>query len=997
MCSISFDSLRTRLVLLVLIAVLPALGLMLLTTFEHRKTAVATLQEETLRLVRLAVSHEKHVVNGTRQLLASLAELREVQSMNSDSCAKIFEGVLRQYPQYVNIAAADAKGEFFCSAAPLQEKVHVDLADLRHFREAVESGKFSVGNYQTDPVVDKPALHFAYPVLGSDGKSVAAILAAFDLSWFGNLAADIHLPDGAAFTVRDSDGTILARYPDPEQWVARSVPEAGILQAMLSQKEGVAETRGIDGIRRIYAFSALRRSPESGVFVSVGIPSETAYAKSDHELKRNLAGLAVAAVLAILAARFFGELFVMRRVYVLLDATQRLAAGQRNIRVSSDKRVSGPDEIGKLARAFDEMAKAIEERESALEKSENEYKAIFETTGTSTVLIDEDTTIVRANRQFEKLSGFPKEELENRKSWTLFFVEENLRIMRNYHRLRRINPDLAPACYETRFVDRFGSLSEVLVNVSMVQGAKRSVISFLDISEEKKAVDALRRSEEHYRRFFEEDLTGDFIADPSSRIKSYNPAFASMFATNSDRGKSDWSLTDFFGSKAAWNEFLAELKRNKRLEYWEAQLKRLDQKRVDVIGNVIGAFDENMRLVEIKGYFFDDTERKRLQTQVRQSQKMEAVGRLAGGVAHDFNNYLSVIFGNTEMLLYVIPADNPSRKKIEEIRKAGERASLLTRQLLAFGRKQVFQVRTISLNWVVSEMEKMLRRLIGEHIRLNIVQDPELAPVRVDVGQIQQVIMNLAVNSRDAMPEGGEISIETKNLALDENACGEFGVEAGSYALLTVADNGVGIDRETIGMIYEPFFTTKNEGKGTGLGLSTVYGIVRQSKGGIRVHSEQGKGTSFYVCFPAHTGPSEAEEPAGSGCHGTSTQSVHDETILLVEDEDMLRTTFLRMLRSRGFRVLEARNGAEAIRVCDEFEGEIQLMISDVVMPELSGLKAAEALAAKRPDMKVLFTSGYPDKAADFLDDVSCGHIPFLQKPFGADSLLTKVRQILDS
>ncbi len=996
MFAFCYNSLRARLVILLLIAVLPALGLLLFTTFEHRETTVAHFRAEALRLVRLAVSHEKHLVNGARQLLASLAALQEVRTMNPESCEETFASVLRQYPQYANIAAADSKGDFICSAAPLSEKSRVNLADRGYFREAVESGLFSMSDYQIDPIVEKPALHFAFPVFGPDGKTVAVILAAFDLSWFDNMAADIQLPEGAALTLRDRSGTILARYPDPEKWVSQSVPEAGILQTMLSFNEGVAETKGIDGVQRIYAFSSLRHSPESGVFVSVGIPSEIAYAESDRELIINLAGLAFAAALGILAARFFGELFVMRKMDVLVDATQLVAAGQKNIRVSSDKRLCGPDEIGKLALAFDEMAESIDERESALEKSENEYKAIFETTGAATVLIDEDTTIVRANRQFERLSGFPKEELENRKSWTLFFVEENLRLMRDYHRLRRIDPDMAPASYETRFVDRYGSLTEVLVNVSMVEGTKRSVVSFLDISEEKKAIEASRESEEHYRRFFEEDLTGDFIADPSGRVKSYNPAFAAMFALDSQESTRDWRLTDFFGGDASWNEFLAELKRKKRLEYWEAQLKRLDQDRVDVIGNVIGTFDEDMGIVEIKGYFFDDTERKKLQAQFRQSQKMEAVGRLAGGVAHDFNNYLSVIFGNTEMLLCVIPADHPSRKRIEDIRKAGERASMLTRQLLAFGRKQVFQVRTINLNWVVSDMEKMLRRLIGEHIRLNIVQAPELATVRVDIGQIQQVVMNLLVNSRDAMPECGEITVGTQNLEIDEYNCGEFGVAPGPHVLLTVTDTGAGMDRETLGRIYEPFFTTKLEGKGTGLGLSTVYGIVRQSKGGIKVRSEQGKGTSFFICFPVDSSPADAEAAPGTTVE-TSEQPACNETVLLVEDEDMLRSTFLRMLRSRGYRVLEARHGAEAIRVCNEYEGEIQLMITDMVMPELSGLKAAEALISKRPELKVLFISGYPEKAADFLDNVSHGHIPFLQKPFGADCLLTKVREILDS
>ncbi|MBC8028876.1 MAG: PAS domain S-box protein [Pyrinomonadaceae bacterium] len=376
--------------------------------------------------------------------------------------------------------------------------------------------------------------------------------------------------------------------------------------------------------------------------------------------------------------------------------------------------------------------------------------------------------------------------------------------------------------------------------------------------------------------------------------------------------------------------------------------------------------------------------------QLRQSQKMEAVGQLAGGVAHDFNNLLTVITGYSEIGLRRMAATDPMRRNMEEIKKAGDRAASLTRQLLAFSRKQMFQAKVIDLNLIVADMDTLLQRLIGEDIDLVTLLEPSLCKIKADPGQIEQVLMNLVVNARDAMPRGGNLTIETGNAVLDQTINSHVSFKPGRYLMLAVSDTGIGMDAETQKRIFEPFFTTKEVGKGTGLGLATVYGIVKQSDGNILVYSEPGHGTTFKIYLPVadefvnnEIDTNVSEVPRGHG------------TVLLVEDEELVRNLAGEILQANGYDVLTAANGVEALRVSAGYEGNIDLLITDVVMPQMGGRELAERLAELRPKTKVLYMSGYTDDAIvrhGILDD----RMSFIQKPFSLDLFALKVRQILD-
>ncbi|UCC47807.1 MAG: response regulator [Gemmatimonadota bacterium] len=394
----------------------------------------------------------------------------------------------------------------------------------------------------------------------------------------------------------------------------------------------------------------------------------------------------------------------------------------------------------------------------------------------------------------------------------------------------------------------------------------------------------------------------------------------------------------------------------------------------------------------------DVTRERELEDQLRQSQKMEAVGQLAGGVAHDFNNLLTAIMGNSELLLARMDDDDARRADLDEIRKAGARAASLTRQLLAFSRRQVLEPVFLDLNSVVESVAKMIERVIGEHVELVTVLYPDLGQIHADPGQIEHVIINLAVNARDAMPEGGKLLIETTNADLDEEyVSAHTPVQPGPYVMLAISDTGSGMDEATRARVFEPFFTTKESGKGTGLGLSTVYGIVKQSNGYIWVYSEPGQGTTFKIYLPRVEDVEAVVRPKARGAaERRRLERDGKETGLVVEDDDAVRAVVRRALEGCGYTVVEARDAAEATRLAGEYAGAIDFLITDLIMPETSGRDLARRVAEVRPDVRVLYMSGYSDNVVLRQGMLSPG-MQFLAKPFTQESLLDKVREILDT
>jgi PAS domain S-box-containing protein len=478
--------------------------------------------------------------------------------------------------------------------------------------------------------------------------------------------------------------------------------------------------------------------------------------------------------------------------------------------------------------------------------------------------------------------------------------------------------------------------------------------------------------------------------DPKGMVTAWNPGAERIFGYCAAEvmGK---PLSIFAPPDRAneTHELFEGLKRGQTVQAFETVRVRKDGNRIDVSVTLSLVRDRAGRVRGISGVIQDITQRRAAEEQLRQAQKMEAIGQLSGGIAHDFNNLLTVVLANADMLADRLPEGDARREDVDEISKAAESAATLTRQLLAFSRRQVLEPRVISLNGVVTGMEKMLRRLIGEHIEFSTALRENLGHIYADAGQLEQVIMNLAVNARDAMPRGGKLRIDTMDAELDETySRAHVPVKPGRYAMMSISDTGCGMDPETQSHIFEPFFTTKE--KGTGLGLSTCYGIVKQSAGFIWVYSEPGVGTTFKIYLPRVD-----REVDAAARHKAPAAAGGSETILVVEDEESLREVTRRILQARGYSVLLACDGAEGLAMCAAKSGPIDLIVSDVVTPTLGGTDMAQRLLDQGNRTPVLFMSGYVDKMIPTGGVLQPG-VNFIQKPFGPEALARKVREMLD-
>ena len=552
------------------------------------------------------------------------------------------------------------------------------------------------------------------------------------------------------------------------------------------------------------------------------------------------------------------------------------------------------------------------------------------------------------------------------------------------------------------FICLSGTITEELAVAAMKAGAndwvtkgqlKRLLPAIERELREARGRATLRATEASYETLVQHAPVGIYRSTPAGRFLAVNRALVQMLGYDSAAAVLRLDMARDVYADPAERQRLLERDNYSDRQYdeLEATWKRQDgrlltvQLSVRAVRNAAGQVDYYETFVR------DVTERRRLQQQVLQAQKMEAVGRLAGGIAHDFNNLLTVITSYSDLLLEDLKPGDPRRDDLEQVRKAAEGAAALTRQLLAFSRQQVVEPRVVSLNAVVEGFQKILRRVIGEDIELATSLAPDLGAVRADVGQLEQVLMNLAVNARDAMPTGGKLTIETANVEREPEGARDPEARAvRPYVMLAVSDSGCGMDAATKARIFEPFFTTKEAGKGTGLGLATVYGIVQQAGGLIWVYSELGYGTSFKVYLPQVDAT-----PEGAAAQGVRAPR-GTETVLLVEDAAAVRAVTRQALERQGYTVLEAPNGAAALHLAEQHRGPIHLLLTDVVMPELGGRRLAEQLAGLRPDLKVLYASGYTDDAV-VRHGVIEATAAYLQKPFTPETLARKVRAVLDS
>ena len=652
---------------------------------------------------------------------------------------------------------------------------------------------------------------------------------------------------------------------------------------------------------------------------------------------------------------------------------------------------------GKPVFFFSQIQDITEQKhiKDALQESDKRFQAFLDNSPNLIFIKDVEGRYVLVNKQFEVALRISQERIRGKKDEDVFPREQAASFRANDTKVLNAG---VPMEFEEVALQEDGPHTSIVHKFPLFDSDGRiSAIGGIatDISERKRAEEDLRRREEEHRRLIENvpevvwktDERGKvfFISEEIERVFGYSRAeiyregellwFGRMHPEDRERVREAYS--QLFSENLPFDVEYRMQHGDGHWMWWH-----------DRAGSIVSG--PNGRLAE--GLLSDITERKHVEQQLRQRQKMEAIGQLAGGLAHDFNNLLTVIKGNNDILSSVREADKVQRRSIEQIGKAADRAASLTRQLLAFSRMQVLAPRVLDLNTVIAELSKMLPRLISEDIELVFVPDATLGRVKADPGQLEQIILNLAVNARDAMPHGGKLVIETKNFTMDEDI-GQTHHPAtpGQYVLLMVSDTGQGMDADTQSHIFEPFFTTKKQGKGTGLGLATVYGIVKQSGGFIWVYSEPGRGTTFKIYLPRVDDAVEAAQPSKNGVSAVRGT----ETLLLVEDEEAVRELLRGSLEQNGYTVLEAKNGAEALLVAEKYGGKIDLLITDIVMPKMGGRELVEQLVLQRPNLQVLYVSGYSEYiTAPDSDRPWSG--TFLQKPFSMNVLGQKVREVLE-
>jgi len=629
-----------------------------------------------------------------------------------------------------------------------------------------------------------------------------------------------------------------------------------------------------------------------------------------------------------------------------------------------------------------------------LVEREELFHLISENAADMIAIVDMEGRRIFNSLSYQRVLGYSPQELRTSAPFQQIHPDDRERVREAAEKARHSG---IGQTLEYRLRHKNGTWLVLESTSSVIRDAKgepeKLVIVNRNVTERKRAEEALRRSEADFRSVVEDAPYGIYRASITGRFLQVNPAVLKMLGYEQEHELLERDLAaDIFRHDGEYQHLADLLMRTEEVKDIEMEWKKKDDTSITVRCSGRRINDENGAPAYFAVFAEDVTEKRVLERQLRMAQKMEAIGRPLGGIAHDFNNLLGVIIGYSRVLKRALGAGNDLCEHALEIEKAGERAASLTKQLLAFSRQQVLTPAILDLNTLASDMQGMLPRLLGEDIQVSLELDPELGSVKADQSQIEQIIMNLAVNARDAMPMGGKLKIQTTNVELDQTYTrNHSGSKIGDYVLLAVTDTGTGMDAATLTHIFEPFFTTKERGQGTGLGLATVYGIVKQSDGYIWVDSVPGKGASFQIYLPRHAGQPAVEEQKfdlGEKLGGS-------ESILLVEDAEPLRKLAQTFLEASGFRVLSAGSGEEALEVAAGCGRSLDLLLTDVVMPGMNGRVLAEQLSPRQPGIKVLYMSGYTDSFIAGHGVLEPG-THFLHKPFTEEVLIRKVRDVLD-
>jgi two-component system, cell cycle sensor histidine kinase and response regulator CckA len=989
-----------QLFLLAFIMALPAAGIIVYSGIQMREHAIADAKRETQKLADSIAAENQNLLAAAQQLIIVLAQLPDVKRQNAAKVQPILRDILKLNSQFSNIFIADLNGLVWATAVPVKPPFIV--SDRRYFKDALASGQLSSGEYVISRATTNPAFNVAYPLKDDRGMIIGVISVGFILDAYKQALERAKLPAGSSFILLDHKGVVLYRAINPMEYIGRQY-DAELFKHMQEgpDVQTYVGLTSIGGDKRIVSYRKLSLPGEQSpyMYIRTGIPVDIVLSGSNRALASNLALFSSLLALVLFFAWLIGKRSIADRVTVLKNASRDLARGDLQVRIS-DLVVGG--ELGGLGQTFDTMARQLASRERALVDSEKNYRTIFNATKDAIFVHDADSgNTLETNKTAEELYGYSRDELLHCTVQDLSQGEppcSSVEAMRWIQKTVREGPQQFEWLAKRKNGECFWV--EVVLSVADVGEERRVLAVVRDITERKKT------EEEQQKLVSVIEMSRDFIsiADLNGGILYMNAAGLKLVGFDSPEDYRGKMVSDFlmeadhrmlenvllpavFGTGTWIGELaLRHFTTGMPIPVDMSAFLIKDRKN----GKPIALANISRDIADRKHV---EEEKKKLQAQLAQSQKMESIGQLAGGIAHDFNNILAAIVGYGSVLQMKLKGDDPSRLYIDQILDAAERAANLTQSLLAFSRKQFINPKDLDLNDIIHKVEKFLSRIIGEDIEMQLTLSPEQLTVFADRSQIEQVLMNLATNARDAMPNGGQLIIETKRLEINDDYIRRHGYGSpGPHALLSVSDTGAGIDARIQEKIFEPFFTTKELGRGTGLGLSIVYGIVKQHKGYINVYSEIGRGTTFRIYLPLviigslNTRPADVSaEPPRRGT----------ETILLTEDDEQVRRLTKSVLEEFGYTVIEAADGEQALERFMANKDRIHMILVDVIMPRKNGRDVYNEAKQCKPDLKALFTSGYP---ADFIqkEGVLEEGLNFISKPSSVQDLLKKIREVLD-
>ncbi len=1014
----TLNSIRNKLVLLILFTVTPCLAILVYSGIEQRRHLIGMAESDVLLLTHTIAEAQKTITQSTQQILSTLSQAPTIQAMEPNASSAVLRSVLRKNPDYSNFILVDFNGNVIASGKPFTE---TNLADRKHIKEALEKNDFAVGEYIVTRVgTENPAFAFAYPVLDKEGRPKAVLAASLKLDVISRFYDVTRLPEKSFLAITDYKGIRIFYYPAEEKTNPLGKPIQATSWNIASKggKDGIFFATGSDGLRRVFAYVKIHLLHENSpyLYVWAGIPESHILAPANAALIRNLLLLLLTTVISIFISWMIGRKTLLSPIQHLVLLTQKFAKGELEAR---SELPTHTDELGMLTTAFHDMAESLTMSRKELEESDLRFKTVADFAYDWEYWVDQDGKFIYSSPSCVRITGYDPEEIISDPQLVCKMVKAEYAEKVYHHYFDESKDDAPNHSMEYPILKKNGEEVWLEHNCCPVYDAHGKYTgrrgSNRDITDRKRTEAALLAERQYLIDIIDSLPDATFIIDTAQRIVVWNRAAEAM--TNVRRedllGKGDYAYAvPFYGERRPILIDLLNISEKEREGSYSHVMRVADKVYAETFiqtlndgegaylwGVAAPLYDRTGLRTGAVEVIKDITELKKsekaniqLQEQLVQAQKIESIGRLAGGVAHDFNNMLGVILGHAELAQKQLDKTQPLFFNLEEIRKAAQRSADITRQLLAYARKQTIAPQVIDLNERVDGMLTMLRRLIGEDINLAWRPGKSLGPVNMDPSQLDQILANLFVNARDAIVDTGKVTIETDNVAFDEAYCTvHAGFTPGEYVMLAVSDDGCGMDVEIKAHLFEPFFTTREMGKGTGLGLATIYGIVKQNNGFINVYSEPGQGTIFKIYLPLYGGnaaPTPKKDAAGSVAYG-------NEVILLVEDEPMILDMATTMLELHGYKVLPAATPGEAIRLAKEHTGDLHLLLTDVVMPEMNGRDLAGKLLSLYPKLKRLFMSGYTANVIAHQGVLDEG-VHFIQKPFSVNDLAAKVREVLE-